>query len=121
MTEVKECPFCGDPMKLLSRWVLVHAKQSSSCPISTTCWHVSNIASWNKRHGIETLEAEELRKALEAIARDNQCTCLDAYSGRGLQDPHCQASNVGDDAREALGLPPVCKGAIRAALKGTPE
>lgn len=86
--------------------------------------HFQGVASERARMQarIEVLEAENsrMRGALEQL--DAPCSCHPAFSGRGLQDPHCEAGDHGDIAREGLGKPPVCQFNLRiAALKGEGE
>jgi hypothetical protein len=52
-------------------------------------------------------EVERLRTAL--LEQAMPCTCREAYSGRGLQDPECPAGEYGDDCRAAIGLSPLCQ------------
>lgn len=54
-------------------------------------------------------EIERLRAVLAEMA-GYKCTCHEAFIGRGKVDPDCMAGEVGDDARMALGLDPVCRG-----------
>jgi hypothetical protein len=56
-------------------------------------------------------EVERLRAAL--LEQSMPCTCHEAYSGRGLQDPGCPAGEYGDDCRAAIGLSPLCQFNIR--------
>ena len=56
-------------------------------------------------------EVERLREAL--LEQSMPCTCHEAYSGRGLQDPECPAGEYGDDCRAAIGLSPLCQFNIR--------
>lgn len=63
-------------------------------------------------------EIERLREALREAAA-YPCTCDPAYYERGLTAPDCLADLVSDDAREALGEPPQCRG--RAAARKTLE
>ena len=66
------------------------------------------------------VQSNEMRLAARVVALEfalmemsgYQCTCIDAFIGRGLVDPNCMAGEVGDDARKALGLPPTCKGRL---------
>jgi len=56
-------------------------------------------------------EIERLRAALSEL--EAPCTCHEAYSGRGMQDPQCPAGDYGDIAREALRKPPSCQHNIK--------
>lgn len=74
---------------------------------------------------IEALEAENARlreeneRLREALAEQSMlCTCHESYLSRGMQDPSCPAGEYGDDCRQAIGLPPLCKYTLNAALKG---
>lgn len=61
-------------------------------------------------------ENERLREAL--AEQSMLCTCHESYLSRGMQDPSCPAGEYGDDCRQAIGLPPLCKYTLNAALKG---
>ena len=56
-------------------------------------------------------EVERLRESL--LEQSMPCTCHEAYSKRGLQDPGCPAGEYGDDCRAAISLPPLCQFNIR--------
>jgi hypothetical protein len=62
---------------------------------------------------------EENERLREALAEQSMlCTCHESYLSRGMQDPSCPAGEYGDDCRQAIGLPPLCKYTLNAALKG---
>jgi hypothetical protein len=58
-----------------------------------------------------------LEAALQEIA-GYSCTCHEAFVSRGKVDPDCMAGEVGDTAREALGLPMRCRGLAAEHNKG---
>jgi hypothetical protein len=57
----------------------------------------------------DALKAEVKRLRGAFLEQSMPCTCREAYSGRGLQDPECPAGEYGDDCRVAIGLSPLCQ------------
>lgn len=64
-----------------------------------------DIIAMMSRHDI-------MKDALKEIADACPCTCDPAYYKRSLVAPDCLADLAGDMAREALGLPIECRGAL---------
>lgn len=73
--------------------------------------------------GIVAAEILKFRKRLSNLAECYPCTCHEAYSGRDMHDPDCQAYQFGDDLRAELGEAPKCQAAIKFSkrLKATKE
>lgn len=68
MTELKPCPFCGDPMEWRKGGYAAHIDPPASCPLANKGFTI--VTAWNTRSDIaDTLRAEvaRLAAALEAI------------------------------------------------------
>jgi hypothetical protein len=65
MTELKPCPFCGDPMEWRKGDYAAHTNPSASCPLATQGFTI--ITTWNTRAEADTLRAEVARLTAEIL------------------------------------------------------
>tara|TARA_R110000782_G_scaffold103497_1_gene190951 strand:+ start:300 stop:599 length:300 start_codon:yes stop_codon:yes gene_type:complete len=95
MTELKPCPFCGDPMEWRKGGYAAHIDLSTYCPIATQGFVFAT--PWNTRAEADTLrdEVARLRAALQMSVGQKVFVMRNGFSG-----PHeTDASRV---ARAAL-------------------
>jgi hypothetical protein len=58
MTELKPCPFCGDPMEWRKGDYAAHTDPSASCPLATQGFTI--ITAWNTRTDIANAAVVDL-------------------------------------------------------------
>ena len=81
MTELKPCPFCGDPMEWRKGDYAAHTDQSKNCPLVNQGFTI--LEAWNTRAEADPLRAEvaRLRAALQMSVGQEVFVMRNGFSG----------------------------------------